>query len=35
MEAFGELADDLGVVATGIAEDVSLDAVISNVLADE
>ena len=34
-EEFEELADDLGVVATAIAEDVSLDAVISNIFADD
>jgi len=34
-EDFKELADDLGVVATAISEDVSLDAVISNVFVDE
>ena len=34
-EDFEELVDDLGVVATAIEEEVSLDAVISNVLADE
>ena len=34
-KGFEELADDLGMVATAIAEDVSLDAVVSNVLGDE
>ena len=34
-EEFEELADDLGMVATTIAEDVSLDSVVSNVFADE
>ena len=34
-EEFEELADDLGMVATAIAEDVSLDSVVSNVFADE
>ena len=34
-EEFDELVDDLGVVATAIAEDVSLDAVISNVFVDD
>ena len=34
-EDFEELVDDLGVVAAAIEEEVSLDAVISNVLADE
>ena len=34
-EEFDELVDDLGVVATTIAEDVSLDAVISNVFVDD
>ena len=34
-KGFEELVDDLGMVATAIAEDVSLDAVVSNVLGDE
>ena len=34
-EEFDELVDDLGMVATATAEDVNLDTVISNVLAEE
>ena len=34
-EEFYELVDDLSVVADAIAEDVNLDAVISNVFAEE
>ena len=34
-EDFEQLIDDLGVVATTIKEEVNLNAVISNVLADE
>ena len=34
-EEFEELADDLSMVATTIAEDVSLDVVIGNVFADD
>jgi len=34
-EDFEELADDLGIVASTIGEEVSLDAVVSNVLTDE
>jgi len=34
-EEFDELVDDLSVVADAIAEDVSLDAVISNVFGEE
>ena len=34
-EEFDKLVDDLGVVATATAEDVNLDTMISNVLAEE
>jgi len=34
-EDFEELVDDLGIVASTIGEEVSLDAVVSNFLADE
>ena len=34
-EEFEELVDDLGMVGTTIAEDVSLDAVVANVFADD
>ena len=34
-EEFNELVDDLGMVATAITEDVRLDAVISNVFAED
>ena len=34
-EEFAELVDDLSVVASAIAEDVSINAVIGNVFADE
>ena len=34
-EEFEELVDDLGMVATTIAEDVSLDTVVANVFADD